>query len=107
MILNKPITEWPKVDALISFYSSGFPLKKAQMYVEMHKPYQINDLNKQEILFDRRRIYQELTKLNIPTAKYHFVIRDPKENILSRYLEEEAPVKKAEFPMFKENEIFN
>lgn len=33
VILNKEIKNWPKVDALIAWYSDGFPLKKCQNYV--------------------------------------------------------------------------
>jgi hypothetical protein len=29
--LNRPIEEWSKVDALISFFSDGFPLSKAEV----------------------------------------------------------------------------
>ena len=32
MILNDDEQDWPKVDALICFFSYGFPLKKAQNY---------------------------------------------------------------------------
>ncbi len=28
MILKKPVASWPVVDALISYYSTGFPLRK-------------------------------------------------------------------------------
>jgi len=39
MILSEKETEWPKVDALVCFYSEGFPLYKAQNYCKMHKPF--------------------------------------------------------------------
>ena len=35
MILNQPIEEWPKVDILISFYSSGFPMEKGLKFVNI------------------------------------------------------------------------
>ena len=43
-ILNSPIEDWPRVDVLISFYSSGFPMEKGLKYVNAYKPIQINDL---------------------------------------------------------------
>ena len=38
-IVNAPVETWPKVDALISFYSDGFPLQKVEQYVRTHKPF--------------------------------------------------------------------
>jgi len=66
---------WPVVDALICFYSEGFPYTKAWRYVEDTKPFLINNLDKQQILWDRTLVYQELKKYNIPTAKHYFVRR--------------------------------
>ena len=85
MILNHKPSEWPVVDALISFYSSGFPLAKAQEYCEMRKPMIINDLKKQELLWDRSRIYKELKNAGIPTPNHYFVHRDKNEDLVSKY----------------------
>ena len=46
-ILNEPIAAWPKCDCLISFYSKGFPLSKAEEYAKLYNPLLINDLEKQ------------------------------------------------------------
>jgi inositol hexakisphosphate/diphosphoinositol-pentakisphosphate kinase len=46
MILNDPIEDWPIVECLISFYSSGFPFEKALKYVEVYRPFLVNDLHK-------------------------------------------------------------
>ena len=40
--------EWPECDALIAFFSKGFPLEKAQEYAALRKPLVFNDLKKQE-----------------------------------------------------------
>ena len=53
-ILNKPIEEWPLCDVLISFFSDGFPLDKAEAYAALVRPHVINDLRSQRRLLDRR-----------------------------------------------------
>ena len=69
-ILTKPIEEWPLCEALIAFYSQGFPLRKAQAYAALRRPHVFNDLEKQELLFDRRRVYAILKSVGIPTPTY-------------------------------------
>lgn len=57
-ILNEPIEKWPIVECLIAFYSTGYPLDKVIQYVELTKPFLINDLKMQYTLKDRRRVYE-------------------------------------------------
>ncbi|OQS07556.1 inositol hexakisphosphate and diphosphoinositol-pentakisphosphate kinase [Thraustotheca clavata] len=76
MILNRPIEEWPLCDALIAFFSTGFPLDKAMEYVELRQPIVVNDLSNQNLLMDRRDVYRVLEEHNIPSPKYIAVNRD-------------------------------
>ena len=69
VILKKPIDEWPLCEALIAFYSTGFPLRKAQAYASLRRPHVFNDLEKQELLFDRRRVYSILKSNGVPVPK--------------------------------------
>jgi len=71
VILYAPIQEWPIVDCLITFYSTGFPLPKAEAYIELRKPYLINELKFQESLLWRNKVYDILVQHGIPVPKYY------------------------------------
>ncbi|KAL8432261.1 hypothetical protein ACSSS7_004721 [Eimeria intestinalis] len=60
MILEDPVETWPRVDGLIAFFSSGFPLKKALAYAELHRPILLNDIGRQQIIRNRLAIYTVL-----------------------------------------------
>ena len=70
MILHAPVEEWRLCEALVAFFSTGFPLKKAQV-VELRRPLVFNDLHKQEMLFDRRLVYQTLVAAGVPCRAKH------------------------------------
>lgn len=75
-ILNAPIEEWPIVQCLLSWHSKGFPLAKAQAYVKLRRPYLINDVFAQDILLDRRKVYQRLIEAGIPVPQHIIIDRD-------------------------------
>eukprot|EP00996_Jenningsia_fusiforme_P006434 NODE_77_length_3467_cov_41.352838_g69_i0.p1 GENE.NODE_77_length_3467_cov_41.352838_g69_i0~~NODE_77_length_3467_cov_41.352838_g69_i0.p1 ORF type:complete len:1052 (+),score=181.10 NODE_77_length_3467_cov_41.352838_g69_i0:103-3258(+) len=75
-ILHTPPEEWPIVDCLISFFSDGFPLSSAEKYVELRKPFLVNDIAMQRTLLDRRQVYEFLREAGIPVPKHIIVSRD-------------------------------
>ncbi|PFH36029.1 histidine acid phosphatase superfamily protein [Besnoitia besnoiti] len=70
MILEEDITAWPRVDCLIAFYSTGFPLDKALAYAKRFRPILLNDLEQQKIIRDRVQVYEQLKKHGIPHPPY-------------------------------------
>ena len=69
IIFNKEIENWPIVDALIIFFSYGFPYKKGQKYVHLRKPFLINDFDMQRVFWDRKEVLKILKEENILTPK--------------------------------------
>jgi inositol hexakisphosphate/diphosphoinositol-pentakisphosphate kinase len=80
VIVNKPVEEWPCVDVLIAFYSKGYPLQKAKEYCALRKPFVLNDLQMQEQLKDRRRVYDLLEASGIDVPRHVFLSKDGYES---------------------------
>ena len=80
MLTNWPVADWPVCDCLIAFYSEGFPLGKAMEYARMYPSmYLVNDLDVQNLLFDRRWVYKKCDDHGIPMPRHVFCNRGEDE----------------------------
>ncbi|GMI99205.1 VIP1 homolog 2, ARABIDOPSIS HOMOLOG OF YEAST VIP1 2, VIP homolog 1 [Hibiscus trionum] len=89
VILEEPIESWPVCDCLIAFYSSGYPLEKAEAYAALRKSFLVNELHPQHLLHDRRKVYELLEMYGIPVPRYALVNREEPYQELDYFVEEE------------------
>lgn len=89
IILEDPIESWPICDCLIAFYSTGYPLEKAEAYAALRKPFLVNELEQQHLLHDRRKVYERLKLYGIPIPRYALVNRETPYQELDYFVEEE------------------
>nr|DAD34775.1 TPA_asm: hypothetical protein HUJ06_005415 [Nelumbo nucifera] len=88
-ILEDPVESWPICNCLIAFYSSGYPLEKAEAYAALRKPFLVNELEQQHLLHDRRKVYECLEMYGIPVPRYALVNRDFPYEELDYFVEQE------------------
>ncbi|KAL2487377.1 Phosphoglycerate mutase-like family protein [Abeliophyllum distichum] len=89
VILEEPIERWPICECLIGFYSTNYPLKKAEAYAQLRKPFLVNELESQHLLHDRREVYERLEMYGIPVPRYALVNREFPYQELDYFVEEE------------------
>lgn len=76
VIQDEEVENWPVCNFLISFFSEGFPLDKAIAYVKLRRPFVVNDLPMQKILWDRRICLRILDSMGVPSPDRLEVNRD-------------------------------
>ena len=79
-IFKKEIEDWPIVDALIIFFSDGFPYNKGLKYINLRKPFLVNDFEIQKVFWDRVKVLKMLEEEGIPTPNHIIIDRGDEIN---------------------------
>ena len=80
MIFNIDVEEWPIVESMIVFYSTGFPYSKVLKYINLRKPFLPNDFEIQKVFWDRIKVMNLLKENNIPIPNGIIVERESEIN---------------------------
>ena len=79
IIFKTEIEKWPIVDALIIFYSDGFPFNKGLKYINLRQPFLLNDFEMQKVFWNRVKVLKILEEAEIPIPSH--IIIDGSEEI--------------------------
>eukprot|EP01029_Cantina_marsupialis_P003464 TRINITY_DN133312_c1_g2_i1.p1 TRINITY_DN133312_c1_g2~~TRINITY_DN133312_c1_g2_i1.p1 ORF type:complete len:849 (+),score=150.18 TRINITY_DN133312_c1_g2_i1:60-2606(+) len=90
IILEDPVEDWPIVDVFCAFFSTGFPLEKADAYQKLRKPFCLNNIEQQYVLWDRRKVYKRLTDYGIPVPPH--LLLDREKSLPDAIVEEENSI---------------
>ena len=80
IIFKTEIENWPIVDALIIFFSDGFPFNKGLKYINLRHPFLINDFEIQKVFWDRVKVLQMLEEEGIPIPSHIIIDRGDEIN---------------------------
>ena len=80
LIFNEDVEKWPIVEAMIVFFSTGFPYSKVLKYINLRKPFLPNNFEMQKIFWDRIKVMTMLKENNIPIPKEIIVEREEEIN---------------------------
>ncbi|PVV01796.1 hypothetical protein BB560_003776, partial [Smittium megazygosporum] len=75
-IQNEEPENWPRCQLLIAFFSTDFPMAKAYTYIKLYKPFLLNSILLQYLLFDRRVTLCLLDKIGVDTPERLIAQRD-------------------------------
>ena len=80
IIFKTEIENWPIVDALIIFFSDGFPFNKGLKYINLRHPFLINDFEIQKVFWDRVKVLKMLEEEGIPIPNHIIIDRGDEIN---------------------------
>ncbi len=87
MLLHTPVQQWPTVQVLFCFHSSGFPIKRAYQYIRFQEKkcsaekkqmcIQLFDIATQRFtLLNREKVYKKCQELQVRVPNYLVIKRD-------------------------------
>ncbi|KAI5185981.1 inositol-hexakisphosphate/diphosphoinositol-pentakisphosphate 1-kinase [Nematocida homosporus] len=66
---TRKVEDWPIFDVLLSFFSVGIDFFQIKAYVDLRRPFEVNTIDKQFLLMDRRVVLSVLDRIGVPTAE--------------------------------------